>query len=218
VIFATTAVPMLRKGLAVFAVVVIAAGAAYDIKTTPPIYSDGATMVFYITRQMATSPEQENSINQSLVTTEVMFSQTTAAYIETIVGKVQIVAFPCNRFNLEYPDYEEQCATLTATGRGATAADRGLWLAYQVLKSRLMRLQASAAVHPRDRIRTYLVGISGPEPERGSRSRVFAGLGLLTIIGVLTAWRFFELRRPQRRTRRHQRARQRRYRVSRSVK
>ena len=209
---------MFRKSLAVFAVVAIAAAAAYDIKTTPPIYSDGATMVFYVTRQMTTSPERENSINQSLVTTEVMFSQTTADYIKTIAGKVQIVAFPCNRFNLEYPDYEEQCATLTATGPGATAADRGFFLAYQVLKSRLMRLQASAGVRPRDRIRTYLVGVSGPEPERGSRARVFAGLGLLTIIGVLTVSRFFELRRPRMRIRRHRQARQRRYRGGRSAR
>jgi hypothetical protein len=205
VIFAVTAAPIFRKSLAMFAVVALAAGAAYDIKTTQPIYSDAATMIFYVARHMSTSPERENSINQSLVTTEVMFSQATAVYVKTIAGKVQIVAFPCNRFNLEYPDYEEQCATLTATGPGATAAYRGFWLAYQVLKSRLMRLQASAAVHPRDRIRTYLVGISGPEPERGSRSRIFTGLGLLTIIAVLTVSRFFELRRPRRRIHRHQR-------------
>ena len=174
-------------------------------------------MIFYVARQMATSPERENSINQSLVTTEVMFSQTTAEYVNTVAGKVQIMAFPCNRFNLS-TDYEEQCATLTATGPGATAGSRGFWLAYQVLRSRLMRWLARAAVHPKDRIRTYLVGISGPEPERGSRSRVFAGLRLLTIIGVLTVWRFFELRRPRKRNRRHQRARQHRYRVGGSVK
>jgi hypothetical protein len=201
-----------------FAVVAVAVGAAYDIKTTPPIYSDAATMIFYVARQMTTSPERENSINQSLVTTEVMLSQTTAEYVRTIAGKVQIVAFPCNRFNLEYPDYEEQCATLTASGPGATAAYRGFWLAYHVLESRLMRLQASAAVHPRDRIRTYLVGISGPEPQQGSRARVFAGLGLLTIIGALTVSRFLELRRPRRRIRRNQQARQPRYRVGRSAK
>jgi hypothetical protein len=154
VILAVTAAPTFRKGLAVFAVVVIAAGAAYNIKTTPPIYSDGATMIFYVAHKIRTSPERGNTINQSLVTTEVMFSQTTAEYVNTVAGKVQIVAFPCNRFNFEYPDYEEQCATLTATGPGATAVYRGFWLAYQVLKSRLMKLQANAAVRPRDRIRT----------------------------------------------------------------
>ena len=155
-------------------------------------------MIFYVARQMAKTPKQVNSINQSLVTTEVMFAQTSPEHVGTSEGKVQIVAFPCNRFNLEYPDYEEQCATLTATAPGAAAVQRGFWLGYRMLKSRLMRLQAGVKVRRADRIRTYLVGISGPQPEQGSRARVFAGLGLLALIGMLTVSRFVELRKPPR--------------------
>lgn len=180
------------------AVLGLLAGVAYDIRTSPQVYSDGATMIFYVTRQMAKTPEQVNSINQSLVTTEVMFAQTTPEHVGTSAGQVQMVAFPCNRFNLEYPDYEEQCATLTATALGAAAVYRGFWLAYRMLKARLMRLQAGVKVRPADRIRTSLVGISGPQPDQGSRARVFAGLGLLAMIGILTVSRFVELRKPSR--------------------
>jgi hypothetical protein len=183
--------------MATLVVLALLAGVTYDIKTSPPIYSDGATMIFYVTRKMAKTPEQINSVDQSLVTTEVMFAQTAPEYVGTTGGKAQIDAFPCNRFNLEYPDYEEQCATLTATAPGAAAVSRGFRLAYRMLKSRLMRLQVATAVRPPDRIRTYLVGISGPQPEQGSRARVFAGLGLLAFIGMLTASRFFEQRGPR---------------------
>lgn len=193
--FSGAAALRFRKVMAVIGVLIISAGTAYEIKRAPELESDGATVIFFVAHQLARSQPQADSINESLVATEVMLSETTMEYVSTPAGKVQIVAFPCNRSNLQYPDYEEQCATLTATAANAPAVRRAFWEAYQVLRSRLLRLQISSAVPARNRIQIYLVGISGPVAQAGSRARVLAGLAVLTLIGMLTVSRFLTLRR-----------------------
>ncbi len=200
--FSGTSAVVLRKAIAVMAVLIISAGAAYDIRRTPPLDSDAATVIFFVAHQLARSPQQADSINVSLVTTEVMLAETTMGYVSTAGGKVQIVAFPCNRSNVEYPDYEEQCTSLTATAASPAAVHEAFWQAYRVLRSRLKTLQIASAVPPRNRIRTYLVGMSGPVSQPGSRARALAGLAVLALIGILTVSRFFTLLRYRHRTRR----------------
>lgn len=195
------------------AVLLISAAAAYDIKKTPPIYSDGATVIFFTTRHLA-DPSREAALDQSLIVTEVMVAQTTMSLVSSAGRRVHIAAVPCNRSDLEYPDYAEQCATLTAAAPDPGAVQQAFSAAYRVLRSRLMTLQADSGAAPRRRIRTYLVGMSGALPQKGSRARVFAGLAVLTIIVILTASRFSEFHRirfraarrwtiRRRRTRRH---------------
>ena len=167
----------------------------------PRLDSDGATIIFFVLHQQAQSPQQTDNLDESLIATEVMFAQTTVKYVSTAAGKVQIVASPCNRSNLQYPDYEEQCATITATASNAVAVQRAFWEAYRGLSSRLSGMQTRSEVPFRHRIRTYLVGISGPVSQPGSRVRVLAGLGVLTLMGILTVLRFFTLR-PDRAARR----------------
>ncbi len=196
-----TAVLMRCRILAWLTVLIITAGVGYGMKTAGPTYSDGATVVLSLRHPMTNSPAKANSIDASLVATEVMLAQTTIGYASTSAGKVQIVAFPCNRSNVEYPDYEEQCATLTASAGTPAAVYRAFWLAYRAMKSRLLRLQASVRVTPYNRIQTYLVGISGPVPQPGSRTRVYGGLGLLGLLGILLTSRFFALRRRSARSR-----------------
>ena len=200
--------------LAWLAVLIIIAGTGYDIKTARPTYSDGATVVLSLRHPMTNSPAKANSIDASLVATEVMLAQTTIGHADTSAGKVQIIAFPCNRSNVEYPDYEEQCATLTATAATPAAVYRAFWLAYRTLKSRLLRLQASVRVTPHNRIRTYLVGISGPVPQPGSRTRVYGGLGLIGLLGILVTSRFFALHRSLARSGWHRRPGRRRPRAA----
>ena len=182
-------------------VLTISASAAYDIRKAPVLESDGATVIFFVNHQLAHTPEQVDSISESLIATEVLLAQTTMKYMSTTGGKVQISAIPCNRSNLEYPDYEEQCATLTATAASAVTVRQAFWQAYQVLRSRLLRLQITSAAPARNRIRTYLVGMSGPVSQTGSKVRVFAGLAVLTLIGILTVLRFFTLRQDRTRVR-----------------
>lgn len=178
------------RAVAMLAVLAASATAAYAIRTSPPIYADGATVIFYAAPKLAHSVG-ETSFDQSLIVTEAMLAQTTTAQVSVAAGAIQIQALPCNRSDLEYPDYAEQCATLTASSSSPAAAQQAFRLAYRALTSRLAGLQASSGVAARDRIRTYLVGTSGPVPQQGSRSRTLAGLALLTIISSVTVWRFF---------------------------
>jgi hypothetical protein len=173
----------------VLSVLTLAAGAVYDVRTTPPPYADGATVIFTAADRLAQSVGVPN-FDQSLITTEVMLAQTMTGHVRTPAGTTRLQAVPCNTSDLEYPDYAEQCATLTTTAPGAAAARQAFSVAYRLLRARLATLQAASGVVPRNRIRTYLVGISGPLPQQGSKARVLAGLALLTLIGVLTVSRF----------------------------
>jgi hypothetical protein len=177
------------KTIPVAAVLIVAAGAVYDVRTTPPPYADGATVIFSAASRLAQSVGVPN-FDQSLIVTEVMLAETMSGHVRAPAGTTELQALPCNISDLEYPDYSEQCATLTATAPGPGAARQALSLAYRLLRVRLAKLQAASGVVPRNRIRTYLVGISGPLPQRGSKARVLAGLALLTLIGILTVSRF----------------------------
>jgi hypothetical protein len=187
-------VASLKQGrvLAVAVVLIAAICTTYDIRTAAPPYSDGATVIFYAAPKLADSVG-EASFNQSLIVTEAMLAETMMSHVPSPAGTIQIQALPCNRSDLEYPDYAEQCATLTATSPGVAAVHQAFWLAYRELRSRLAKLQASSGVVPQNRIGTYLVGMSGPVPQQGSRARVLAGLTVLTLIGMVTVWRFFAL-------------------------
>jgi hypothetical protein len=189
-----TAALRARQAAAVSVVLIISAAAVYQIKKAPELESDGATVIFFATHQNPRTAEQINNLDASLIATEVMFAETMEKYVWIATGKIQIATIPNNLYNLEYPDYEEQCATLTATANSAATARDGFWRAYRILQSRLMKLQISAGVPARHRIRTYLVGLSGPVSDPGSKGRVLAGLGVLTLIGILCACRFFTLR------------------------
>jgi hypothetical protein len=175
--------------ITVLAVLTVAAGAVYDVRTTPPPYADGATVIFSAASRLAQSVGVPN-FDRSLIITEVLLAQTMTGHVRTPAGTTELQALPCNRSDLEYPDYAEQCATLTTTAPGPAAARQALSLAYRLLSARLVKLQAASGVVPRNRIRTYLVGISGPLPQQGSKARVLAGLALLTLIGGLTVSRF----------------------------
>lgn len=201
------------RTIAVLAVLAVAAAATYAIKTAPPIYGDGATVIFYAAPRLADSVG-ETAFDQSLIVTEAMLAQTTTSQIRVTAGTIQIQALSCNRSDLEYPDYAEQCATLTATSTSPPGVRQAFSLAYRVLTSRLARLQAGSDVTARDRIRTYLIGVSGPVPEQGSRTRTYAGLVLLTLIGTVTVWRFLGFHPGRVRSRRSRRGGQRRVRRS----
>ena len=139
------------------------------------------------------------NFDQSLIITEVMLAQTMSGDVRTAAGTTRLESLPCNRSDLEYPDYAEQCATLTAIAPGAAAARAALVLAYRLLSGRLARLQTEFKVVSRNRIHTSLVGLSGPLPQQGSRARVLAGLALLTLMAILTVSRFAAYHRPARR-------------------
>ena len=208
---------MRRTVISAAAVLIVAAGAGYDVKTAPPPYADGATVIFSAADRLAHFVGKPN-FDQSLIITEVMLAQTMSGHVRTAAGTTQLQSLPCNRSDLEYPDYAEQCATLTAIAPGAAAARQALALAYRLLNGRLVTLQTEFDVIPRNQIHTRLVGMSGPLPQQGSKARVLAGLALLTLMGVLTACRLAAHHGPARRGHRADQSQRRRGERRRSAK
>jgi hypothetical protein len=185
------------KGLTVFrgkpiivtGLLLIALCVAYDIKSSPPTYSDSATVVFSATGGLV-SPSRHPAASSSLIVTEVMLTEgllTQSGLARAHGGGAQgsISAVPCNQYSMQYPDYAEPCAALTATAPQAAVAQRTFWLAYRLLTTRLRELQMRSGVRPRSRIYTWLAGSTGPVPQRGSHARVYAGVALLALLSLL---------------------------------
>ena len=152
-------------------------------------------MIFSAAHRLAHSVGEPN-FDQSLITTEVMLAQTMTGHVRTPGdGTTQLQALPCNRSDLEYPDYAEQCATLTATAQGAAAARQAFSLAYRLLRAPPGEAAGRSRVLPRNRIRTYLVGMSGPVPQQDRRPGYSPGWPCLPSSGMLTVSRFVTRRR-----------------------
>jgi len=194
-----------RRLLAVMVVLMLAAGVGYHLRKTPPIYSDSATVVFRVKKSVMWS-NVHTTPAKSLITTEVMITQDLMSpsarhRVSAAGGTARFSLSPFNTYNLQFPNYAEPVATVSATSLSPAAARRTFRLVLGFLRKRLATMQARAGVPPRDRIRTYLVGRAGPVTQRGSPARVFAGLALLTVVAAVMISAFAGGRRDRRRAR-----------------
>ena len=169
----------------------IALCVAYDIKSSPPTYSDSATVIFSAAGGLV-SLSRHPAASSSLIVTEVtltegLLTQSGPASVRGGGGTGSISAVPCNQHSMQYPDYAQPCAELTATAPWAAVAQRTFWLAYRLFTVRLRELQARSGVRPRSRIYTWLAGSTGPVPQRGSHARVYGGIALLALLSPLAA-------------------------------
>jgi hypothetical protein len=190
---------LLRRHLAaVVAVLLLAEGALYQVRHTPPLYTAGATVVFG-TADSLTSRRAGQQETLSLIATETMMarlmtSQPARAAVRARGGSGQYQVDPVNLSNMQYPDYADPMAALTAAAPGPAAAQRTFAAVYAVLASRLAALQAQANVPARQRIGVHLIGDSRPVAQPGSPARVFGGLLLLTIMAVFLVVNFLDRR------------------------
>ena len=193
--FQGTVALMRRHLLAVIVMLILAAGVAYDIKSTPPTYSESASVAFTVTKFLAW-PNLPATIRKPLIATEVMMTQA----LMTRPARQQVSAaggtarLDISPFNLQFPDYAEPIATVTAAGPSKAGVQRTFTVAVRLLQERLAALQAQAGVSPRDRIRASLVADTGPLAQPGSPARVFAGLVLLTVVAVFMVTSFLDRR------------------------
>jgi hypothetical protein len=176
----------------VAATLILAAGAGYDIKISPPMYLESATVELSL-------PKTQNAPNAYY-----MFAPSLIASAEVMVqilmspsGQRQIGAVGrgagvslalVNLYNEEYPDYGVPLATLTAASPVAADAHRTFVVAARVLGLLLATRQKQMGVPPRGRISAKVLGDSGPIIQAGSRARVFGGLALLAAIAAGLAW------------------------------
>lgn len=198
-----------RNPLSAVVVLVIAAGIACGIESTPVTYVQSATVVFTLDRAPANvGPTEPGTGSQGLVnpyigpliTTEVMMTQVMVSpaaqsQVRAAGGTAQVGMTPENLYSLQYPYYAEPSATLTVTSTSTAAVQRTFTVATELLARRLATLQERAGVPARDRIETVIIGDTGPVAQPGSRPRIFGGIAVLTIIALVMVPAFIERHR-----------------------
>lgn len=185
---------MRRHLLAVTAVLIITAGAAYEIRSTPPLYSRSATVEFIVTG----SPADANlkaPLVAPLIATEVMMAQimtspAAVGEVRAAGGNAEFGIEPENLYSLQYPDYSEPSAMLTVTSPDTAAVGRTFGVVLRLLGQRLASMQAG--VPPRHRVQISLVSDTGALAQPGSRTRVLGGLALLALAALLMVPSFLD--------------------------
>lgn len=176
----------------VAALLLVVARVGYDIKTSPPIYLESATVEISL-------PKAQNAPNAyyiyapSLITSgEVMVQTLMSPSVQSQIGATDsgaTVSFALvNLYNEEYPDYGFPLVTLTATSPVAAEAHRAFLAAARMTSVLLAARQKQLGVAPRDQVTARVLGVSGPIIQTGSRARVFGGLALLAAMAVGLAW------------------------------
>jgi hypothetical protein len=189
---------MRRHLLAVTVVLLIAAGGGFYIGNTPPMYSESATVVF--TAKNSPSGASSNaSFIAPLIATEVMMAQTfltppAQSEVRAAGGTASFQFVPLNLYSEQYPNYDEPDATLTTTSQRPADAERTFRVVLTLLGQRLAAMQAQVRVPLRSRIQESVVGDTGLTVQPASSMRVFAGLGLLTVIAVFMVLNFLDRR------------------------
>ena len=182
---------MLRLTLVV-ATLLLAAGAGYDIKISPPMYLESAIVELNL-------PKAHNAPNDyykrapSLIASgevmvQILMSPPAQRQIDAAGPGASASLRLVNLYNEQYPNYGVPLATLTAASPVAADAHRTFVAATRVLGLLLAARQKQLGVLPRERITAQILGDSGPIVQTGSRARVFGGLALLAAIGAGLAW------------------------------
>jgi hypothetical protein len=190
-----------RHAVAAAAVLALTAAAAWAVVSAPSLYSESVTVVFTgpggIT---AGAPGQ--SLRSSLIDTELMVSDLLAspdakAAIRQEGGTAPYSVTPFNLYSMQYPDYAQPFATLTAASPAELQVRRTFGAARRLIRARLTQFQERAGVPARQRVRVHFTAATPMAAQRGSRVRVFAGLAALSVAAVMSAVIFLDRRRRQ---------------------
>jgi hypothetical protein len=186
-----------RHRLAMVIVLVMAACLGYLLKHAPTSYSDSSTVVF---SAAVTDVNPSPAIAQSLIVSETMMVETMTSpamvqQVRAAGGTAPFSMIPFNVYNMQYPDYAEPTATLTASSVNEAAAQRTFQVVLRLLSQRMARIQADAGVPAGNRIRVNTAGSTGIVVQPGSKARAFGGLVLLTLIAAVATANFLDRRR-----------------------
>lgn len=189
-----------RHWLLVAAVTLVALCVGYNLKSSALRYSESGTMLFTVGSSAQNATTLHASYRNPIIATEVMMteqmtSQPERGLIRAAGGTAQFELTPFNLYDLQYPDYAEPIATLTATSPTWPDAVRTFHLAFRNLSELLATIQARAGVSRPDRIRALLTDEDGPIKQSGSRIRVLAAVALLAIVASFTVGNFMDRRR-----------------------
>lgn len=183
-----------RHLLAMMVVLALAVGAGLDLKSSPIMYSEAATVVFTVSGSMGgpDAPFRPSLITTEMLMTETLLSPQARNWVGARGGASQFKLVPFNLYSMQYPNYAEPLASLTATSPSRDGASRTFRAVFDTLTRRLASMQARAGVPRPGRIKTYLAGDTGPVAVPGSRARTFGGLALLAVMAAFMVANFLD--------------------------
>ena len=187
---------MRRHFTALLVVLVVAAGVAYVIKRTPPVYQESATAVLTGPGSLA-HPNPYSSFNDFLVATALV----TTDFLMGPQGQQQIRAAGAtadfdvalfNSYNIEYPYYGTPYATVSVVSQDPAQVQATFAVVTRILTQDVTKFQIQQGASPRSLITAHIVGDSGPLVQPGSPKRTFAGIMVLTIVVLLLVLTFLD--------------------------
>ena len=178
-----------RLNLAFVAIVlVLAAGTGYELRNTPPTYQEGALVVFSLPKSESAANAYtifaRSLISSSDAITRLLMSPQAQRQIRAAGGTADVSMALVNLYSEQYPDYGQPLANLTAVSPNSADVRRSFVIAVRLIGRLLAVRQEHANVRPRNRITPQIVGDTGPVIQVGSSKRMYAGLALLTLVGV----------------------------------
>jgi hypothetical protein len=190
-----------RDAATAVAVLALAAAAAWAVVSAPGTYSESVTVVFTGPSGIAALPAGQ-ALRRALIDTEIMMSgvlvsPAAKAAIRREGGTAPFTVTPFNLYSMQYPDYAQPFAVLTAASPEEFQVRRTFGAALGLLRARLTQFQKQAGVPAPRRVRVHFTAAAPLVRQRGSRVRVFAGLAVLTAVAVMSAVTFLDRRRRQ---------------------
>lgn len=183
-----------RHLVAVLVVIIVAACAAWDIKTTRPMYQESATIVF-----VGPGSDPYSSLGAQLIPltnlmTSTMMSPEYLSKIRAAGGTATPDLSMVNLYNQQFPQFGVPYDTLSAEAPDPAAVARTFTIVVNTLRSLLSSRQAQAHVPRWGLASIRVVGDSGVQAPLGSRIRVLAGLAVLTLIALFMVVIFLDRR------------------------
>lgn len=198
---------LIRRHLAaVMVIFILAAGMAWDIKKTPPTYSESANLIF---TPPAVNPYSSiGSFANILITTAftmtyAMLSPESRQMVREAGGTADFNLGLVNQSNEQFPYYGYPYVTLTTTSLNPTDAHRTFAIVAVSFQHLVSERQAQAGVLPISRISIHVVADTGPISQLGSPKRIYAGLMLLAIVTTFLVAGFLDRHPIWPRIRRH---------------
>jgi hypothetical protein len=176
---------MRRHLVAVVAILVLTVGIAWDIKSTPPPYTESANLIFTppaVNPYFSLSSFRSALIATAEIMTKTMESPESQQKVHEAGGTADFSVGLVNYNNEQFPYYGNPYVTVTTTATNPVDAHRTFTIVVQSSQRLISERQVEAGVYPASRISTQIVGDTGSVAQPGSNKRAFAGLVLLAIL------------------------------------
>jgi hypothetical protein len=184
-----------RHLIAVTVVLMMAAGGAWKITSSTPVYLESANVIFATPGPNPYSDLGPELIPAANLMAKTMLSPAYEQQIRQAGGTAQFDLELVNLYNEQFPYYDDPYVTVTAQSNSQQKTDRTFQIVIRTLQALVRARQTQAGVRPWAYFGTHVVADTGPLPQPGSRKRTLASLAVLTLIVLFLVAGFLD-RRP----------------------